>query len=962
MAVATNQDLLVNVSVDLADSKKSIAQLNAQFSDLIKTMNSVHDTQKKSAQETVGLLTKVGIAYTAAKVAATGFYSAIRGSVAAFVESEEAGNRLANSLRISGQYSEEALSSLDRFATQLSKNSSITDEQARSLLSYGLALGKTTEEAEMLAQAAVDLAAATGTDVDTAMSKLNATFSGSAMGIAKMIPAVKNLTEAQLKNGEAVKLVAERFRGFAQAGVDTLPGSLNQARKAVEEASEAFGKAFSNAFDLKTLSQNVTSFMNVFRVMIEQSSGAFEVVARTINFTWNSMNLLFQKSVEYAGRIIKLLAKIPGVSSIVNAEEVDRIITEYESRAEQSFANMAEAYNPTIAKAEELKQKSKGIGENFKSAAKEVEKFGAEAQKTLNDIEAQNQKMAVDLVMSDLSQQDQIKARLALELQSIENKMTEIKANEKLNELEKKRLLTGLENQKELAEASAKKEGDKAKSGGFMGGVSKITGAVSQFGGWVGAIVQAIGSLGSIIQELNKMVINLFNGLSNLGDEMKKLVPELVASLLKFTEEFLPEFIEMFFNTSLMMTEMLNKLPEATFKALSKLPQVLIKALGETLPKLLEEMFQLLIATPVEIIEKVLDALWSSMSSADFQKIIGNIIQAIIRGIIKANQSAIRSMLNIASIIGGKKIKIDEKSVKDTLDTVSKKLTGATSQVFAVTELTAAAGREKVENIAEESIEKLRSFWEEMLQMLEDAWKYIKEIFWDPMIAIFRGTWEWVNENVVAPLIEGLNTVWLWVYENVVQPIGESIMKAWGWVNENIITPLKDAFAKIFDPIYDKLIKPIQEAFSGIWSSFKWPEFRWPEFTWPEMNPTLKLDVSDKLKKLLGLARGGMVPLYAADGAFVPRGTDTVPAMLTPGEFVVQRSAVQSLGVSAMNSINQGRMPQGNTSVNIDMKIETTEPIDEAFVRSKLLPKIKEEFRRSSLDGAFILAGSGIRR
>ena len=38
-------------------------------------------------------------------------------------------------------------------------------------------------------------------------------------------------------------------------------------------------------------------------------------------------------------------------------------------------------------------------------------------------------------------------------------------------------------------------------------------------------------------------------------------------------------------------------------------------------------------------------------------------------------------------------------------------------------------------------------------------------------------------------------------------------------------------------------------------------------------------------------ATGGMV--YASKGMFVPRGTDTVPAMLTPGEFVINRAAVQ---------------------------------------------------------------------
>jgi TP901 family phage tail tape measure protein len=40
----------------------------------------------------------------------------------------------------------------------------------------------------------------------------------------------------------------------------------------------------------------------------------------------------------------------------------------------------------------------------------------------------------------------------------------------------------------------------------------------------------------------------------------------------------------------------------------------------------------------------------------------------------------------------------------------------------------------------------------------------------------------------------------------------------------------------------------------------------------------------------IGRANGGLI--YANRGMFIPRGTDTVPAMLTPGEFVVRREAV----------------------------------------------------------------------
>ena len=93
----------------------------------------------------------------------------------------------------------------------------------------------------------------------------------------------------------------------------------------------------------------------------------------------------------------------------------------------------------------------------------------------------------------------------------------------------------------------------------------------------------------------------------------------------------------------------------------------------------------------------------------------------------------------------------------------------------------------------------------------------------------------------------------------------------------------------------------------------------------------------------------------------VSRGTDTVPVMLTPGEFVVNRGAVNSLGVGAMNSINNGVAPSQNTTVNIDLKIDTKEPVTEDFVRNRLMPRLKDELRRASLDGQFILSAKGVR-
>lgn len=66
------------------------------------------------------------------------------------------------------------------------------------------------------------------------------------------------------------------------------------------------------------------------------------------------------------------------------------------------------------------------------------------------------------------------------------------------------------------------------------------------------------------------------------------------------------------------------------------------------------------------------------------------------------------------------------------------------------------------------------------------------------------------------------------------------------------------------------------------------------------------VEILKKLMKFHGFAKGGMV--YANNGALIPyrsMGTDTVPAMLTPGEFVVNRQST-SQHLPLLRAINSG--------------------------------------------------------
>lgn len=67
---------------------------------------------------------------------------------------------------------------------------------------------------------------------------------------------------------------------------------------------------------------------------------------------------------------------------------------------------------------------------------------------------------------------------------------------------------------------------------------------------------------------------------------------------------------------------------------------------------------------------------------------------------------------------------------------------------------------------------------------------------------------------------------------------------------------------------------------------------------------------AEKERSVGGLYTGGLVPEYHSNGLPVginwkARGTDTVPTMLTPGEYVLRKKAVDSLGNNFLNNLNK---------------------------------------------------------
>ena len=87
---------------------------------------------------------------------------------------------------------------------------------------------------------------------------------------------------------------------------------------------------------------------------------------------------------------------------------------------------------------------------------------------------------------------------------------------------------------------------------------------------------------------------------------------------------------------------------------------------------------------------------------------------------------------------------------------------------------------------------------------------------------------------------------------------------------------------------------------------------------------------------ILGFHNGGMVPAYHGGGS-----AGNVPAVLQEGEFVMRRSAVESIGQENLNRMNQ----TGTGAINVTF---TGNVMSQDFIESEAIPAIKKAVRRGA--------------
>ncbi len=145
-------------------------------------------------------------------------------------------------------------------------------------------LGVQEDQLEESTLSVLNYAEAMDRDATMAALQFGRTLSGLIGELGEALPAVRDLTQAQLQQGEAFRVAGELFRGTAAAVAETTKGIRRSFVSAFGDLQRAVGDAINPVLD--ALTKGATAAVNVFTEKIRENEGelrgVFEGIARTL--------------------------------------------------------------------------------------------------------------------------------------------------------------------------------------------------------------------------------------------------------------------------------------------------------------------------------------------------------------------------------------------------------------------------------------------------------------------------------------------------------------------------------------------------------------------------------------------------------------------------------------------------------------------------------------------------------
>jgi hypothetical protein len=406
----------IDTKVDETGIDKGVASVD-------KKLKGTEKTTASTGKSFAALGLKVAAVAGALKVAA----DVVGDLTDAYKTQIKAETQLESAAKNNPYLDESSVNVLKEYASEIQSYSTFGDESLLPMMAKLAAAGRTQEEIMLVMSTATDMAASGAFSLDAAVANLNKSYGGLSGELGESIPEIKSLTSEQLKNGEAVKLLAGRYKGIAKDVAKTT-GTAEQLSNAMGDLKEELGAPFEKAMSPIRIyfTELIAGWTNAKKAKRLFEEAKEEVKEKGADAALESLDIAGKQAFADVADIKARLLEVQAVQkegwvkgsaySSLSKKELAATAAELArqlSVAEKSLAQLREQY---IAKKNSIEQSK---------IAAEKATTEAEAAKALSD----RNKEAADYIVANTAAREKALKQLELQAQAEGRSVT---AEEKL--------------------------------------------------------------------------------------------------------------------------------------------------------------------------------------------------------------------------------------------------------------------------------------------------------------------------------------------------------------------------------------------------------------------------------------------------------------------------------------------------------------------------------------------------
>jgi hypothetical protein len=392
-------DVTIQINVDAKDAQAAIDDFGRQstraLSNTEKQSNNFFNTFKAGALRLAGPIGAV-----------VGGFLSIQKGINEAVEDAKLTRQIEASLLAVGDASSDTVQGILDFADAIKDATGVSDDLVKSTFITAQNFGISTDKAKELTVAAIDLAAATGTDVESAVRLLGGTFDGTVGKLANYGEEFRNLTKEQLEAGDAIDIVSKKFGGSASKDLDTFGGRLGQLSNSFGDFLKAIGKTVTESpavqDALKFTAEGIDGVTEALQRQKQESTIGVTItqIGASYSDTSEKVRLLKQElqafqdiniggqSKAVADGFAGIVEQAQGASS-ATADFVTRLSSLPKAKAPEELAKTGKALEEAKKKAEEAAKAFKQLESKVGSTSSdEITKIKARYEQERREVES----------------------------------------------------------------------------------------------------------------------------------------------------------------------------------------------------------------------------------------------------------------------------------------------------------------------------------------------------------------------------------------------------------------------------------------------------------------------------------------------------------------------------------------------------------------------------------------------